>query len=281
MEDVGRDNRAVQRGQKAADLFLGDLLHQDDFVPEVAAGAAVCLRNGDAQQARFARLRATSRARRSPLRAIVGRGRAARARRETSRPNSLQMTMSSSSRKSARSTFKTDIAFPPCQQCADRGRRSDRLRLIRLVLRLGFAPRSRLPGLRPPQALPSAAARIRPRWFQPGGRPRGLYQSAIPFSAPATAKAANLALHGLMTHPRRRVRSASERRGRSGAWRGEPRARASSPSSRSSRRAKHMPKSVVMTAGIGADHLAQFVRPSPPSRSMRPKLSSYCSSPRR
>ena len=54
VEDVGRDDRAVQRGEKAADLLPGHLLHQDDFVTKVAAGAAVSLRNGETQQAGFA-----------------------------------------------------------------------------------------------------------------------------------------------------------------------------------------------------------------------------------
>ena len=56
MQDVGRDDRVVQRDKKAADFLPGDLLHQHDFVTEVAAGAAVSFRNGQAQETGFARL---------------------------------------------------------------------------------------------------------------------------------------------------------------------------------------------------------------------------------
>ena len=39
VEDVGRDDRAVERGEKPADVLPGHLLHQDDLMTEVAAGA--------------------------------------------------------------------------------------------------------------------------------------------------------------------------------------------------------------------------------------------------
>ena len=56
MEDVGRDDRVVQRDGKAADVLPGHLLHQDDLVAKVSAGAAIGIRNGQAQEARFAGL---------------------------------------------------------------------------------------------------------------------------------------------------------------------------------------------------------------------------------
>jgi hypothetical protein len=45
VEDVGRDDRVMQRGAETVDALLGDLLHEHDLVAIVAAGAAIAFGN--------------------------------------------------------------------------------------------------------------------------------------------------------------------------------------------------------------------------------------------
>ena len=108
IDDVGHDDRVVERDRKTAQPALGRLFVEDDLVSVVAARAAVGLGNGETEKARFGRLR-PHRAIDDPVFAPFGRavlGRMLVEKLPDKLPEDRDPFLVE---KSGRSMFKTDI----------------------------------------------------------------------------------------------------------------------------------------------------------------------------